>query len=709
MSNTAQTLHPLEALKQYFGYEKFRPQQENIIQHILGKQDALVLMPTGGGKSLCFQLPALLMPGVTVVVSPLIALMQDQVRALKGNGIPAGFLNSSLSPAQEMQVMHAVEDGRLKLLYLSPERLVRMTSFLQRLEISMFAIDEAHCISQWGHDFRPEYTQLRFLRQQHPNAPIVALTATADKTTREDIRRQLGLQNAKLFLSSFDRPNLSLKVLPAQKRREWITAFVQERRSESGIIYCLSRKQTETLAQNLRDAGLSADAYHAGLDNQRRAKVQDDFIFDRTKVICATIAFGMGIDKSNVRFVIHYNVPKNMEGYYQEIGRAGRDGLPSETILFYSYGDVMRVRSFAEESGQSELQLAKLDRMVQYAESTACRRKVLLSYFGEELPEDCGNCDVCDDPPETLDGTVIAQKALSAVYRLEQKVPMGVLIDVLRGSRKQQLLQKGYDKIKTYGAGSDLSDWAWQQYLAQLINLGYLEVAYHAHYALRLTPASQRVLFKGEKVQLTAPKSYKQRKEESQGKQVNFKAPTKTSQFQHEVFEALRTLRAEIAQDKGVPAYTVFNDAALRDMSEKLPTSRTAFARVEGVGTQKLEQYAERFTQEILRCMVNNQIFAASKFSKEKSYFYYRQNLGIEEIARNRNLKPITVISHLIAMHESGHEVDLWQFISQAEAQEVYAKWEELGQPESFKELHAALEERVPYEKLRLALTLLAG
>lgn len=593
------------ALKRFFGYDHFRPLQAEIIKTIFASKDALVLMPTGGGKSVCFQIPAVTMPGTCIVVSPLISLMKDQVEGLRSNGISAAFINSAIDSREQLQVEEAFYSGQLNLLYVSPEKLVsgNFVSILKRGKINLFAIDEAHCISAWGHDFRPEYTQLGMLKQQFPHVPIVALTATADKLTRKDIVDQLKLDEPEIFIASFDRPNLSLEVRPGLQRLQQIEDFIRKHPQQAGIIYTLSRKATEDIADKLKQKGFKAEAYHAGLSPDRRSKIQDLFINDNLQIVCATVAFGMGIDKSNVRWVIHYNLPKNLEGYYQEIGRAGRDGAKSDTLLFYSFADVSMLRDIiqnGENVGQNEIQLVKLERMQQYAESLACRRRILLAYFGENQSENCGNCDICRNPPQSIDGTVIAQKALSAVYRLQEKAPMGMLIDVLRGSGRREIQQLGYDSIKTYGAGRDLSQWDWQHYLMQLINLGYLEVAYDAANVLRLTAASQEVLFKNRSVELIRPTSYKERQEEEKAAaKVKTQTQVKRERLRDELFEHLRQIRKEIAQKEGIPPYLIFSDATLEEMAYHKPHTEDAMLAVSGVGEKKLVQYGYRFIKAI--------------------------------------------------------------------------------------------------------------
>lgn len=686
-------------LKENFGFEKFRPNQETIITTILSGQDTLAIMPTGGGKSICFQLPALILPGITIVISPLIALMKDQVDSLKTNGIAACYINSSQSSEEQQFYIDNLKSNNFKLVYIAPESLSYLDNVFNELTISLIAIDEAHCISSWGHDFRPAYTNLGYLKNRFPSTPVLALTATADKATRVDITKQLNLKAPKTFVASFDRANLSLEVRPALDRVKQIIDFVENKPNESGIIYCLSRKTTEELAEKLSKNGISAKAYHAGLDNTTRAKTQDQFINDDCQVVCATIAFGMGIDKSNVRWVIHYNLPKNIEGYYQEIGRAGRDGLPAETVLFESYADVIQLQKFASEGLNSDVQLAKLERMKQYADAVSCRRKILLSYFGELVTENCGNCDICKNPPTFFDGTILAQKALSAITRLQESEPLAVIVDFLRGSKNAYIYEKNYQTLKSYGIGADISWYDWNQYLIQLINLGYCEIAFHQHNKILLTPFAKKVLFEGEKVKLTTV--VKKVIDKNEVKQDKAKTAAKNS-----LFETLRKLRYEIAQEEEVPAYVIFSDASLRHMEILQPMSDEDFLAVEGVGKAKLEKYGADFIKAIIEFQRNKSVVKKDK--KESTYTktleLFQNGLSIEEIAGQRNLGETTIVSHLAKLYVDGNDFDLNQFVSDKEIIEIQKAQLELENPSALRPYYEYFEEKMSYDKIRFGL-----
>lgn len=596
----------LQTLKTYFGYDSFRPLQEDIIRHLMDRKDALVLMPTGGGKSICYQLPALLSEGTAVVVSPLISLMKDQVETLCANGIAAGALNSNNDETENASLRRACMEGKLKLLYISPEKLLAEANYLLRdMHISLFAIDEAHCISQWGHDFRPEYTQMGILHQLFPQVPIIALTATADKITREDIIKQLHLNQPRIFISSFDRPNLSLTVKRGYQQKEKSKAildFIARHPGESGIIYCMSRSKAETVAQMLQKQGIKSAVYHAGLSPARRDEAQDDFINDRVQVVCATIAFGMGIDKSNVRWVIHYNLPKSIESFYQEIGRAGRDGMPSDTLLFYSLADLILLTKFATDSGQQSINLEKLQRMQQYAEADICRRRILFSYFGENTTCDCGNCDVCKNPPERFDGTIIVQKALSAIARSEQQIGTGILVDILRGNMSSEVTERGYHRLKTFGAGREVPPRDWHDYLLQMLQLGYFEIAYNENNHLKITQSGTDVLF-GRARALLVTIRREEAVQATRGRKRKATVPTKELPLglpnteSGELFEALRTLRKRLADQEALPAYIVLSDKVLHLLSASRPTTIEEFGNISGIGEYKKKKYGKEFVE----------------------------------------------------------------------------------------------------------------
>ena len=589
----------LETLKSYYGYDSFRPLQEEIINHVLQHKDALVLMPTGGGKSICFQIPAFMMEGTAIVVSPLISLMKDQVETLVANGIAAEALNSANDEIANRQITERCLRGEIKLLYISPERLITELGWMKTmLKVSLFAIDEAHCISQWGHDFRPEYSQLGNLHELFPDVPIMALTATADKITRSDIIEQLRLQNAETFISSFDRPNLSLDVrrgYSAKEKLRTITNLIQRHQGDSGIIYCLAKKTTETVAEKLRKEGFSVGVYHAGLPTDERNRIQEDFINDRIQVVCATVAFGMGINKSNVRFIVHYNLPKTIENYYQEIGRGGRDGLPCETILFYNLQDIITLRHFAEESGQREINTEKLQRMQEYAEAQICRRRILLNYFGETSDMNCCNCDVCQTPPTTFDGTELVQKALSAIIRTDEQIGFTLAIDILHGNFSPELVSRGYNQIKTFAAGRDVPVRDWRDYLLQMLQMGYIEIAYNEDNHLHVTPLGQDVLHGKAKVQLVVV-SREARTRGRQKQTAEEATTTASATTEHmELFEQLKTLRKEIANENNYPAYVVMSDKSLHALATDMPTTLSAFGNTYGIGEHKCNTYGERF------------------------------------------------------------------------------------------------------------------
>lgn len=598
---------PMEAargvLKRYFGHDQFRPLQEEIISESLAGNDVFALLPTGGGKSLCYQLPAMLGEGLTVVISPLIALMKDQVDGLKANGIAATYLNSSLNKTESRKRYAKLFAGEYAILYVAPERLM-LSGFLDDLKewkVTRFAVDEAHCISEWGHDFRPEYRQLSNLRRLFPNLPFMALTATATDRVRSDILTQLSLKNPKCFVASFNRPNLAYRIENKQAVFQQILRFIQSKPFESGIIYCFSRKATESLAERLSQNGIEALAYHAGMTPLKRAENQDAFIRDEVKVICATVAFGMGIDKPNVRYVIHQDMPKNIEGYYQETGRAGRDGLPADCILYFSAGDVAKQLQFiADKSNRQERDVAKqqLRQMVHYSESSDCRRRVLLGYFSENWTQpNCGNCDNCQTPKETFDGTLPAQKFMSCIFRVRQasgfSVGINHIVDILLGSRNEKVIKWGHDRLSTYDIGSEFRRPEWQTIGRELIRKEYISQNAEKHSVLELTLKGKKTLRDRESVVLTRPSVPKERTQ-------RIRPPaTGGIECNEELFAILRTLRKELASEQGVPPYIIFSDVTLREMARDYPTDEDQLSDISGVGMKKLEQFGDTFIDAI--------------------------------------------------------------------------------------------------------------
>jgi ATP-dependent DNA helicase RecQ len=664
--------HALDILKHQFGYDSFRLHQQAAIEAVLDKKDCVVLMPTGGGKSLCYQIPALMFDGLTVVVSPLIALMKDQVDALRNNGVEAAFLNSTQTSREQTEVFQAVRNGRIKLLYVAPERLLqsgdRFIDFLSSINVSLFAIDEAHCISSWGHDFRPEYIQLGKLKRYFPNIPVIALTATADKLVREDIIERLNVNDAELLVSSFNRQNIFYRVEPKRNSYSQLLDYLESRKDESGIIYCLSRGSVDSLAADLKDEGYSALPYHAGMDKKDRDLHQELFLRDESKIIVATIAVGMGIDKSNVRFVVHMDLPKNIESYYQETGRAGRGGVPSEALLFYSYADVIKMKGFVEVEGndrQSEIMLKKLNIIAEYGDLRTCRRRYLLNYFSEELPENCGNCDNCTTEVERIDGTVIAQKALSAVYRTGGRFGMSYLIDFLRGSQAKTIRDE-HKNLPTYGVGSDISKNEWFDYFKDLIAQGFLKQTDGQYPTIALTEKSGDVLRGSISVELIKARPAK---EEKPAKAVNADLP----EYLKDLFDDLRRVRSEFARDENVPPYVVFSDATLMEMAAYLPQSIEEMRRISGVGDLKLDKYGPGFLREIvsycrpkglasridLKTQKRERKPRAKRDRSGKTTYdttleMYKQGMTVDEIASSRGIGVQTVETHLIRFIPTG-------------------------------------------------------
>ena len=683
----------LPLLKQYFGFATFRPLQEEIIRDALAGKDVFALLPTGGGKSLCFQLPALARAGLTVVISPLIALMKDQVDSMQAAGVAATYLNSSLTPDESRARLRGLHNGEFRMLYVAPERLLLsgFLSDLQRWNVNLIAVDEAHCVSEWGHDFRPEYRQLAQLRSLFPNVPMMALTATATERVRVDIVEQLHLNEPAIYVASFNRPNLNYRVLPKAGPYDQTLEYVRSRRNESGIVYCQSRKSAESVAERLREDGVKAAPYHAGMQANDRGLNQEQFLRDEVKVICATIAFGMGINKPNVRFVIHYDLPKNVEGYYQETGRAGRDGLPSECLLLFSAGDVVKLNTFIDEKPEAEKQIAReqLQRMVHYAESAECRRASLLEYFGEIFPhENCGACDNCLYPRETYDGTVAAQKFLSCIYRIREHggfaVGLNHVVEVLTGADTDKIRSWGHNQLSTYGIGKEHGRPEWGAIGRELVRLGLVKQDAARFNVLESTPDGRAWLKERKPITLTKPMQV---------------APAKVSHAgeitcDEALFEKLRVLRKRLADERGVPPYIVFSDVALRQMARIYPVSEGEFVRISGVGERKLAEFGQTFMGEVARYLETypRQIFAEESFTAptpaskprlgdtaRETLKMFKTGLSVDAIATRRNLVTSTIYGHLATAIESGESVDLAQFFSAQELGSISAAFAKCG------------------------------
>src|SRR6267142_6088421 len=705
----------IATLKKSFGYDQFRPLQQEIISDALVGRDVFVLMPTGGGKSLCFQLPALLHNGLTIVVSPLISLMKDQVDALQTSGIPATYWNSTLDRHEATARWRGLHRGEYRMLYVAPERLM-LDTFLERAvnwNIAQLAIDEAHCISEWGHDFRPEYRELKKLRKHLPDVPFMALTATATERVRADVIKQLELRDPRFYVASFNRPNLTYRVVPKTAPYEQLLAFIRSRPNDSGIVYCASRKSTESLARNLNEDGVSAKPYHAGLTNVERTKHQDAFLRDDVRVITATIAFGMGINKPNVRFVVHYDLPKNLESYYQETGRAGRDGLPSECVLLFSASDVAKQIHFIDEKSESEARIARaqLQQMVHYAETRECRRMTLLRYFGEEFAEpSCDGCDNCLTPRETFDGTIPAQKFLSCVHRIHAKSGFGFgvnhIADVLRGADTEAIRQRNHNELSTYGIGRELKREAWQAIGRELSRLGLIESAPGKFATLSLTPAGRDALRHRTPITLTKQIEVVARDQ---------KARAGAIECDEVLFERLRGLRRKVADERNVPAYVIFSDVSLREMAKHYPTTATEFRRIAGVGEQKLKDFADVFLGEIKNYLAANprRTFSADlaalrppgrlrlNDSQRETLRRFRGGESVDDISGARGFVRSTVYDHLEAAIKSGESLKLDRFFTAAQREEIASAFRKVSDGK-LADVRSLLAGKYDYGELRI-------
>ncbi|MBC7885372.1 MAG: DNA helicase RecQ [Saprospiraceae bacterium] len=699
--------HKYTLLKDIWGYTTFRPSQSEIIDIVMNGGDALVIMPTGGGKSLCFQLPALLLPGLTVVVSPLISLMNDQVQSLKLSGVGVATINSNMNSKEMSAVERLLVIGEIKLLYVSPEKINSpgFSTFLAGLNVSLFAVDEAHCVSVWGNDFRPDYVQLNKIRDTFKHVPFIALTATADDATQKDICAQLHLHEPKIFVSSFERKNITTEARPAEQKFKQIVEFLIKVKDQSGIIYCLSRKETEKMCLKLRQSGYNCDFYHAGMEADDRKRVQMAFQNDSLQFICATIAFGMGIDKSNIRWIIHHSMPKNLEGYYQEIGRSGRDGTPARALLFYSYGDYIMLKRFIDDSPATEefknVQYAKLDRMWEFASANECRTNLVLNYFGEYRSEPCKHCDNCLFPPKSTDATVIAQKTLSAVIRCKENVGLNLLIDILRGSYRAEVRDGGYDQIKTFGAGKDISFINWKIYITQLINQGYLRIDFTDHFKLKTTPLTNEVLFSDKKVRLA---------DLTIGEMVVEKEKPKQKKLSPEdgLLKRLKEWRTNLAREKKVPAYVIFSDKVFDNIVESRPSTIAGLLDVEGIGKVKSEQYG----QDILAIVQGTNV-PHPEIKNEKGNTYtetmllYQEGMTPSEIAKKRELSETTIYTHLAYLYMKDEPIDMYKYVTDDEVNRVEDGWEKAGKEMALAAVADQLIAPMDFHKIRLALAVI--
>lgn len=694
-----------QTLKTHFGFDTFRPHQEEIIRHVMEGGHALVIMPTGGGKSVCFQLPALLKDGFTLVISPLISLMNDQVRSLRANGIVSGALHSGTTAEESREIYQHIQKGTLKILYVSPERALtpKFLEFVAPLNVSLIAIDEAHCVSIWGNDFRPEYAQLPGLMQYFPNTPVLALTATADRATQEDIRQQLRLKEPKTYLSSFERPNIHMAVKAGIQRIEQIRDFIKQRKDQPGIIYCLARKTTESIAETLQKYGYKAAAYHAEIDNTTRKKVQEDFQYDRLQIVCATIAFGMGIDKPNIRWIIHYNLPKNIENYYQEIGRSGRDGQPADALMFYSFRDIEVYKEFIEKSEANEtfkrVQSEKLERIWEYSQATNCRTNVILNYFGEYRSAGCGHCDHCLHPLQGFDGTRLAQMALSACKRSNESVGINLLVDVLRGSGRKEIYERGLQHVKTYGAGKDIAWKDWMHYITQMINQGLLEIDYIGHSVLKCTPLSDTVLFDGKQVEL--------HRQTTELEEPVVKKKPKKVRFSEELIDRLERLCQQLGKEEGLPPYAIFPKGTLREMAEVRPFTVEELSRLNGIGDFKSRKYGQAFVDTIRAFMTDQDIIKKPKgMTYVETLNLYRQGLSLEEIAQKREMAMSTIAMHLARLYEKGEDIDLQQFLYPDDLLLARQGWRASGFSEQMSKVKEQVGDSLDYTRLNLALAI---